>query len=283
MELHRIIKCDARRSLRGCWGKSVGAAAVIFASSLAVALSESVLLFVFSEDFADLDFLSLSNAGPAAIVITALAALAYFLLMPALGLGYTKLHLAFAEGRRESVSVIFDMFSSFKLFVKSIAFTVAISLRYMLCAAVALLPGSVLFYLAKTYIVTEERTLRLLKICACCVSIALMLLCLALAFIYSQRWFAAGYYFVSGRKIHESFRLSALASKGIHAQIASFKVSFAGWWLLSFLALPLLWFLPYYSTSCAIYAKYLMEKLEYTPAKASVSGAETEAEEEENS
>ena len=120
MELHRIIKCDARRSLRGCWGKSIAAAMVLFGSYLAVAISESVLLFVFSEESASLDFLSITNASLTAIVITGLAALAYFLLMPALSLGFTKLHLTFAEGREESVSVVFDMFSSFKWFVKSL-------------------------------------------------------------------------------------------------------------------------------------------------------------------
>ena len=283
MELHRIIKCDARRSLRGCWGKSIAAAMVLFGSYLAVAISESVLLFVFSEESASLDFLSITNASLTAIVITGLAALAYFLLMPALSLGFTKLHLTFAEGREESVSVVFDMFSSFKWFVKSLAFTVALSLRYIFCAVIALLPGSVLFYLAETYIVTEERTLQLLKICACCVSIALMLLCLALALIYSQRWFAAGYYFVSGRKIHESFGLSVMATKGMRTHIAGFKVSFVGWGLLNFLVLPVLWFLPYYAVSCAIYAKYLMEKLEHIPVEAPVTGAEPETEEEENS
>ena len=283
MELHRIIKCDARRSLRGCWGKSIAAAMVLFGSYLAVAISESVLLFVFSEESASLDFLSITNASLTAIVITGLAALAYFLLMPALSLGFTKLHLTFAEGREESVSVVFDMFSSFKWFVKSLAFTVALSLRYIFCAVIALLPGSVLFYLAETYIVTEDRTLQLLKICACCVSIALMLLCLALALIYSQRWFAAGYYFVSGRKIHESFRLSVMATKGMRTHIAGFKVSFVGWGLLNFLVLPVLWFLPYYSVSCAIYAKYLMEKLEHIPVEAPVTGSEPETEEEENS
>ncbi len=278
MELHRIIKSDARRALRGCWGKSVAAAMIIFGAYLSVALAESVFLFVFSEDAVALDFLALSNASLTAIIITGGAALAYFLLMPALALGFAKLHFAFAEGREESVSAVFDMFSSFKSFVKSIVFTVAFSLRHAFCAAVALVPGGVLFYLAENYIVPENRTVHLLKISACCVGIALMLLCLALAFIYAQRWHAASYYFVSGRKVHESFKLSVRATKGMRVHIASFKVSFVGWWLLNLLVLPVLWFVPYYSVSSAIYAKYLISKLEHAPVETPITGPEPEDE-----
>ena len=278
MELHRIIKSDARRALRGCWGKSVAAAMIIFGAYLSVALAESVFLFVFSEDAVALDFLALSNASLTAIIITGGAALTYFLLMPALALGFVKLHFAFAEGREESVSAVFDMFSSFKSFVKSIVFTVAFSLRHAFCAAVALVPGGVLFYLAENYIVPENRTVHLLKISACCVGIALMLLCLALAFIYAQRWHAASYYFVSGRKVHESFKLSVRATKGRRVHIAGFKVSFVGWWLLNLLVLPVLWFVPYYSVSSAIYAKYLISKLEHAPVETPITGPEPEDE-----
>ncbi len=281
MELHRIIKSDAKRALRSCWGKSVAAGAVLLFSYLSVSAAEAVLLFVFSENSAALDFLSITNADLAAVVITGIAVLAFVVLIPPLSLGYTKLHFSFADGKGESVSAVFDLFSSFKSFFKSIIFSVALTLRYLVCTAAALIPGVFLFYLANTFIVSNDRTIQLLKISACCVSIALTILCLALAFIYSQRWFASSYYFISGRKIHESFKLSAKASKGMKSHIAGFKISFFGWWLLGLIVLPLFWVVPYYSLSCAIYAKYLIEKLEHIPVETPITSTEPEETEDE--
>lgn len=280
MELHRMIKSDARRALRSCWGKSIAALMVLFLAYLAVTVAESVFLFVFDEG-ASVSIFSVSNASLNAVVITAVTTAVFFILMPALRLGYIKLHFAFAEGKEESVSAVFDIFSSFKSFVKSIIFTVALSLRYIFCTALVLVPGSVLFYLAETYIPSQNKTIHLLKISACCIGIALMMLCLALAFIYSQRWFAARYYFVSGRKIHESFRLSVKATKGLRTEVAGFKFSFVGWAVLNVFMLPIFWSLPYYSVSCAIYAKYLMAKFEHIPAKTPAEEAFSEAAEDE--
>ena len=49
MELHRIIKSDARRALSRYWAKSAVSAVIVFAAYLAIALAESVLLFVIPE------------------------------------------------------------------------------------------------------------------------------------------------------------------------------------------------------------------------------------------
>ncbi len=279
MELHRIIKSDAKHALRKCWSKSVAAALVLFATYFSISAAESVFLFVFSEDTLTFDFLSVANASLTAVIITCVAVFAFIVFMPALTLGFIKLNFAFADGKKENVSSVFDMFSSFKSFIRSIVFTVAISVRYIFCAFVAFVPGSILFYLAETFIISEDRTIQLLKISACCVSVALIILCLSLAFIFSQRWFASSYYFISGRKIHESFSLSVKASKGMRTHIAGFKISFFGWWLLCIFILPVFWTLPYYAVSCAIYAKYLISKLEHVPIETPIVADKIDEEE----
>ena len=112
------------------------------------------------------------------------------------------------------------------------------------------------------YIVPETKNTSVLQICAYCIGIIVTLLCLSLLIIYAQRWFAAVYYLSEGKNPSEAFRLSVRATKGLNTQIIRFKLSFAGWAFLSVLFFPMLWSLPYYSVSEALYAKYLMERYE---------------------
>ena len=143
----------------------------------------------------------------------------------------------------------------------------AFCLRYVFVFAAALLPGGAFLWFAESYIPGGNRTLELLKISACCVAVAIMILCTFLAFIFVQRWSLAIYYRTLGTGIHKSFSLSAKAAKGMHTTIISFKFSFIGWGILSLLVLPLIWTVPYYGISNAIFAKYLMERYEHSLAK----------------
>ncbi len=269
MELHRIIKSDARRALRRYWAKSAVAVLVLFSAYIAVVLAESVLLFVFSgEESLKLDFLSLGNTSTETLVITGISAVLFCLLMPALIVGYKKLHLAFANGGEAAVAALFDSFSSPGAFFRAIVFALLLTVRRAVVFAAALLPGGALIYAAYRFIEPQTRTVYMLKLCAYCIGGILILLCLALALIFVQRWFAAPYYLAGGTGVHKAFALSVKATKGLCPAIIRFKISYFGWALLSVLVLPVLWSLPYYSTASAIYAKYLTERFEHGSANA---------------
>lgn len=261
MELHRIIKSDAKKALRRYWGRSVVAALIVFAAYLAIALSESILLFVFSgEESVSAKIFDLASTTPEVLVILGCTALAFCLLMPGLLLGFKKLHLGFAKNAETAVYTLFDCFSSLREFFRSFFFSLMLSLR---CAAVTLLslvPGTALIYAAHTYIQPQNRTVYMLKVCAYCVGALVGLLCLAMGLIFMQRWFAAPYYLVSGRGIHKSFTLSVKATRRMTSEIIRFKLSYFGWALLSIFVFPILWSLPYYSIAEAIYAEYLIER-----------------------
>ena len=272
MELHRIIKSDARRALSRYWAKSAVSAVIVFAAYLAIALAESVLLFVFSgEEAPAFDIFNLAETSTEALVITGISAFVFCLLMPALLIGYRKLHLAFANGGETAVATLFDSFSSFREFLRAIAFTLLLTIRRTLVFAAALVPGGALIYAAYRFIKPQSRTVYMLELCAYCVGGILILLCLALALIFVQRWFAAPYYLAGGTGVHKAFSLSVKATKGLCPNIIRFKISYFGWALLSVLVLPLFWSLPYYSTASAIYAKYLAERLEHASANAAAA------------
>ncbi len=267
MELFRIIKKDAKAAMRFCGGRTLACIFTVLLAYLVINLTESLLLFVFYGGGDLLDFYSLSATAPLALIITAICSLLYFSVIPALCLGSKKLLCAFANGEDESLSIMFDTFSSFKSFVGSAVFGIMQFLRHCLTFAFCLVPGSALIYVAVKYTPLGSATLDILKIAACCVGIGLLLLCSALGLIFVQRWSLAPYYRAKGEKIHRSFALSVKTTKGLCTNIIAFKFSFLGWGILSLLVLPLLWTLPYYLLSKAIYAKYLMERYERSLAE----------------
>ena len=127
MELFRMIKGDARRAMHFCGGRAVASLMIISLAHLSVSLTETLLLFLFfGSESLYYDFYSFYNRSPEVIAITAVAAVLWFLFIPALLLGYTKLHLSFAEGNDESISVLFEMLSSFKKFIGSAVFFVVL-------------------------------------------------------------------------------------------------------------------------------------------------------------
>lgn len=266
MELFRIIKKDARKALRSCIGRTAAAAMIIAMVYLAFALTQSVLLFIFSgAESLYYDFYSIAESSSEVLAITGIMGAVYFLLMHPLFIGYTKLHLAFAEGKDESINVLFDMFSSAKKYFSSVFFFILFSLKRIL-ALLWLAPGIALFYCAYSFIPEGTATLEILKIAALIVSLSVVIVGVGIFFAFIQRWHLAPYYFISGNGIGKSFSLSVKASKGIRGDILRFKLSFIGWAFLSFFVLPLLWSVPYYFVSSAIYSKYLMEKYEHSLA-----------------
>lgn len=264
MELFRVIKSDARRAMRFCGGRAIASLMIIALAYLAINLTETVVVYAFTgEIFYTGNFYS----GREYAIIAAVFSAIWLLVIPPLWMGYIKLHLSFAEGNDESINTLFDMFSGFKKFIGSVVFFIEYGIRVIIIFAFAVLPGGAFLWFAENYIPTGNRTAEMLKISACCVAIAIMILCIALAIIFIQRWSLAPFYRVRGYGIIKSFTLSAKAAKGCCTKIISFKFSFVGWWILSVLVLPMIWTAPYYALSNAIYAKYLMERYEHSLAE----------------
>ncbi|MBR5310629.1 MAG: DUF975 family protein [Oscillospiraceae bacterium] len=273
MELFRIIKSDARKALRFCGGRTVAAMLIVFLAYLAISLMESVLLLVFmGTEAIHLDYFASGNPPIEVLCITGGCSVLYFIVLSVIAMGYTKLHFSFAEGKDESISTLFDMFSSGRKFFGTLLFEIFYGIRTILSGAFAAAPGTALFYIAYNYLPETGRTLQLIKISACCIAISLIILCLSLWLIFIQRWHLARYYFINKSGIFKSFSLSVKATKGLRVSLLKFKFSFMGWALLSVLILPLIWAIPYYAVSEAIYSKYLMER--YSHSLAQVPGDE---------
>lgn len=268
MELFRIIKKDSRKALHFCGGRATASVMIIAMAYLAVAITHSVLLFIFSgAESLYYDFFSLAESSPEVFAVGIAMSAVYLLIMPALFLGCTKLFLAFAEGKEESISLLFDMFSSPKKFFGSLLFGIIFILQRTVVFALAAAPGAGLFFCAYNYIPESSATLSILRIASLFICASIIILGFAGGLVFIQRWHFAPYYFVSGTKILKSFFLSAKTSKEIRSDILCFRLSFAGWALPSFFILPMLYSVPYFFIANAIHAKYFMEKYEHSLAE----------------
>ena len=260
MELFRIIKGDAKRAVRFCGGRSVASAITVALVWISVSAAETLLTLAvsgYSALFADYREVF---SSPKMLAVAAFVSLLWLLVIPALLLGYIKLHLAFAEGRDESIGLLFDMFSSAKKFFGSILFSIMFCLRYAVLLIIAIAPAGALFWFSETWLSGGERIFELLRVVIGLFAASIITLCVSLGIVFSMRWSLAPYYFAAGNGIHRSFVLSAKATKGRLMEILSFRVSFIGWGILSLLIVPMVFTLPYYSISNAIYAEYLMER-----------------------
>ena len=277
MELFRIIKSDAKMAMRFCGGRTVAALFALALAFLAVNLAESIFILCNFGLGVLYDYSVFSVDDPMMLFVTAGSSVLWILLVPAIIIGYIKLHLSFAEGNDESVLMVFERFSSFKKYFGSVFFAIGFGLRYLFAFAAAVLPGGALFWFAENFIPEGNRTAELLKISAFGLATTIMVLCIALAIIFVQRWNLAVYYYAAGNGIRKSFFLSAKAAKGLHTRILSFKFSFIGWGILSLFILPLIWTVPYYEMANAIFAKYLMERYERSLAEVpEISSEETD-------
>lgn len=267
MELYRMIKKDAKRLLRSVWGRSLVGSLLVLALALLITSAETAFLFVFSDtEFFDPGALELTAVSMESLVITVSAAVLSILLVPQGFCGIKKLHLSFLNGEEKGLSPLFESFSPFWRFLDTSAFFCLYSARILLGFIVAMAPGTALLWFLETYFPKTSRTMQLLEIGACLLSVLLIVFCLVLWQIFCQRWFLAPYYFAEGNSAHRSFSLSVKATKGQRTAIFGFSLSFFGWALLSVLIFPMLWTVPYYETASAVYARYLMERYERSTA-----------------
>lgn len=282
MELYRVIKQTAKKSLRACWISSFVAAMILFGAYCAVTLTESALMYAFlGEEIISPEYFFHRAPTVPELLVCGGTTLIFVLLIPVLCLGYMKLHYSFAGGKETSLSELFDYFASFKGYAKAICFSALLYLKTTLTYIISAVPGAALIYFAEFYFVADTRSLGIIRIALVCIGISLILLCALLANIFSQRWFVAPYYLAAGFSVHNAFRLSVKATKRRRGEIFLFKLSYIGWAFLSIFVFPIAWSVPYYSVSCAIYSKYLMEVNEHAEAKAKVTepepdGAQTE-------
>ena len=268
MELRKKIKKDALVSLRNSWGKATAILLFICGVHLLFLLLEqffgSLLHISFLNGGGNLDLYmgTLEVGTPFALMAAAFALISFIVAVP-LQYGATKWYLRQVGGDSPALSTIFDCFHSIRRFFCSLLLKLAIGVRVLGVGILAYLPSAAIF-VGIRYIGGYESPGAII---ARLILIPLLfLISLAAAFFvfaFSLRYFLARYLFVSGHKsVSQCIKLSVRGMKGNIQPTLSFYLSFLPWLLLTPLLVPCLFIYPYIKASLAIYAKYLMTKLE---------------------
>ncbi len=268
MELRKKIKKDALVSLRNSWGKAIAILLFICGVYLLFLLLEQLFGSLLHIDFLSgggrLDlYRGTLEVGTPFVLMAALFALISFIVTVPLRYGSTKWYLRQVGGDSPALSTIFDCFHSIRRFFRSLLLKLAIGVRVLGVGILAYLPSIAVFagirymggYESSGAVIARLLLIPLL----CLISLAAALF----VFAFSLRYFLAGYLFVSSHKsVSQCIKLSVRGMKGNIQLTLSFYLSFLPWLLLAPFLVPVLFVNPYMQASLAIYAKYLMTKLE---------------------
>lgn len=247
-----VIKQNANTSLRDKWPQAIGVGAIV--------LSVFCIHVVLLETFA----MILQNFLPqtAAVLISCLPIIlaGQFFGMPLL---YGALRWFWFSSLEADVPIseVFCYFSDGREYLRAISLSFRVFVRIVgilfLCFLPTLLIEAArspytyqLFHSSMPYWVSSIWAFgRLMTLFGTVLSVILLL-----------RYFAAPILMINDPSIspQEALNLSVIISKNANGKTLGFLFSFFGWYLLSLLVVPLLYIIPYFLCSYAVYCRYLI-------------------------
>ncbi|MDP4151829.1 MAG: DUF975 family protein [Bacillota bacterium] len=266
--IRRNIKANAKLMLKNNLGTAI---LVLFIPMLVyLGLSmfiQGILTAVFGVQSNDLNFNTFNNHNyvfgdgtevPAIIAAVLLTLICLLIFIPLI-FGITSWFVSLSEGKKKSLGTIFDWFSSFDHFIKSVLLMLNVFVRYLIYS----LPVMILFggMAALEYLGPNYVNFNYVAIMA-----PLDILYFAAAFalnIFLLRYSLVTYLCVRfpEKKINEIIKDSVRLMKGHKWEFFVFSLSFILWMLLGFLTcgLALLWVLPYMSGASIIFCNYVYD------------------------
>jgi uncharacterized membrane protein len=265
------VKQNARLILKNNWLKAITILLIIYLLAIAISALEYAYCTAFKiKSVYDLYYTSvaLKEIYIATGVTFAFTLLSLLLTTP-LMLGQAEWYWKLTERKPQSVEGIFEWFGSLRLYAKSLWLNIYIGLRSLPWVLLTLgIPIAMIYGSSYLYDLNSKNTgMDVVYSLILIFGFALILCGSVLYFYIITRFFLAKYLLVEDntRKVTDCVRDSIRYTKGKRNELFVFQLSFIGWLLLCVLGIiiiigiPLILFvLPYYYSSCAVYAKYLI-------------------------
>ena len=270
MTLRSAIKQNAKRSLKGHWGRILLILLIFIGVNILLSGLDNAIFstFGFHRIIISLDASQLRQIiinYPAAlprlgeIILSLLLALVRLIIMAPLTLGIINWALELSDGRMRPVSSLFWAFDN-AAFGRSIWLKITVAVKTGLFGlVVSLVPMA---------FITIGTVLRMRETGSWAFGSLLIALGSLLSIVsgiatmwFSARYFAAKlllcdrYYYT----VREATRLSVAATRGHRWQIVGFYLSFLPWLLLCAFVLPLLYVIPYITMASVMMARFLFE------------------------
>lgn len=255
------IKYAARSSLKHRWPEAMAVSLVFIATSLLNVLTQYMLMTVFKvkdvwTPFTPTDVPMYSQM--ASIGITLFSAVFSLIVMFPLIFGVIRWFWLVTGGSDPALNEIFHYFSSSKVFFKTMALSIGLYLRLVVGAIVCFSP-----YIAMGVLTTPDLYDRLgITMPVVMESLRpLVSFSKILGFIVLLLWistYALCYTVVFSEPeltAHRTVRRTVEVTRGFRFNSVCFAFSFFGWAIACLLVLPVLFVMPYFLSSIAIYGR----------------------------
>jgi len=164
-------------------------------------------------------------------------------------------------GADDSIGGVFHYFSSINNYLMSVKVFWGLFWRTVVVTAVAFLPYLIVDAATSPKVYALIGTSVPLGISSLS-SIADLLIILGLvgfvAFIIRYYLVPSILFWDENVSVHKAFKYSAVISKGSKGAFFYFVISFIGWFVLSLLAVPLLFTIPYFLASITVFSRYVI-------------------------
>ena len=251
MKTEKIIRSQAKESLKGNWTAAVSGVFVLLGALILLVIFYSMLLSL--TGIISGDELK-SGSETALIIILSSTFILAFALSPFKN-GYFRLCYNIATDRSDGLRDIFYFFSGIKLYFKALQFNIIIMLKRILFSVIGFIPY-ILFATIK-YLLFLTATDGMTKQFFDTSEAVIICLCVTITIIISIRLFIPEFVFVDNYEANV-FSISNVITKKHLKDYYRLVSTFLFWILLCFFVLPGLYVIPYFTTSLGTTSKWLI-------------------------
>ena len=261
------IKRFCLNSLKFKWTQAVAASGILLSTWGISVLFKTLLVSVFKIDlsFSAFDPQNWNRTEP--IVVKLLVDMVTFgfslLLTVPLNLGVLRWFWRTALGADDSVGNVFYYYTNSRLYFRAVAFYLLFILRVLIIGFLAFLPG----YVAA--VLTDENFYKLIGVQApevintfYALQYCLLIIGAVLFVPLIMRYFPAPVLLFSheGLSPNRVYKVAARISSGRKVEFASLILSFFGWLVLSLLGVTIVFTLPYFLGTVALYCFFVVNE-----------------------
>lgn len=239
------VKSTAKNSLKGVWPSAITVGVVLMLTySFGLFLSELVK--------------ALTPFNDAVVSLVILGIFSMILFVP-LCLGALRWFWCITAGKENDKKEIFIYFSSPKKYLRAVGYIISLLVRLLLCALIAFFPAIIASVLSRPWFyVAVDFSMPMWSANLPVIANFLEVLGLILFAFLALRLYLSGLLLVIDDEMHpgEAFHISSLISRDFLMNFILLSISFFGWFLLSLLAVPILFTLPLFLASFVVHGRF---------------------------
>ena len=247
-----IIKSNAKTSLRNKWTQAIGIGAVLLSVLCLYMVLINLISFPLSLFFGKYTSL---------FILIAIIVLSFQCFAMPLLYGVLRWFWFTSADFDLPISEIFCYFSSGKEYLKAFSLSFRIFMRSTGILLICFLPSLIIVAISSpTTYAMFNASMPYWASSVWALGNTLTFFGIVMSFILLLRYFAAPILMINDPSItpHEALDLSVIITKNANGKTFAFVFSFIGWYFLSLLYLPIIFTLPYFLASYAVYCRFLI-------------------------